>query len=613
MLMTKLKLGAVALLAAGGIGWSIAGVTATQDQQLMKRSSPVAGGPRAESRRPSATQTPVQPNSGATVTVRVLDPDGKPVAGATVYRSHPETDVLNEWYRQFVRGTKAAVLLTRTGPDGSFRLTQEDVKAARDGLAQPVAMAEGYGPALLEPAGGDAAPVLRLARDDVPIRGRVIDLQGRPVAGARIQLVAILRPNSGSLDEWLDALKRERSAYLAQSRMLRSWSGDDIPSLFPALVADREGRFTLKGVGRERIATLRVEGPGIETTYEYVATRDMPAVKVPLAERSMSLKSLNRDVVFHGAAPELAAGPGLEIVGTVRDTDSGRPLPGISVQTKTPLGNPPRYDVKTTTDARGNYRLSGLPPKAFFGGDHELVASAEEGPPYVGSYQHVDGVPGLASVRKDFALRRGTWARGRVIDRSTGKPVPARLEYFILEDNPHVKDYPGYGPTRGIPKSFLTDENGEFQIAVIPGRGILGTQCLGPYRMGVGLENITGLHSRGLAPVPALPRVIRPTDYFTFVEIDPKPGEELVTVDIGLDRGRTLKGKLVGPDGQPVAGAVMMGVEDALFPRWSERPLPTAEFEVHAWEPRGSGGCSSITRRSTSPGPMWSSLMKPAP
>ncbi len=217
-----------------------------------------------------------------------------------MYRSHPEPDPLSDWRKRFGHGTKAAVLLNRTGPDGSFRLSPGDVKAARDQSAQFVAMAEGYGPAFLEPAGGDAAPVLRLARDDVPIRGRVIDIQGRPVAGATIQLVGILRPNSGTLDEWLDALKRERAAYPARSRTLRSWSVDDIPALFPAVVADREGRFTLKGVGRERIAALRVDGPGIETRYEYAATRDMPAVKVPLAMEGPSRAQNLGDVVYHG-------------------------------------------------------------------------------------------------------------------------------------------------------------------------------------------------------------------------------------------------------------------------------------------------------------------------
>ncbi len=262
------------------------------------------------------------------------------------------------------RGTKAAVLLTRTGPDGSFRLSPGDVKAARDGSAQLVAMAEGYGPAFLEPAGGDAAPVLRLARDDVPIRGRVIDIQGRPVAGATIQLVGILRPNSGTLDEWLDALKKERAAYPAQSRMLRSWSGDDIPALFPAVVADREGRFTLKGVGRERIAALLVDGPGIETAFEYVATRDMPAVKVPLL--SGTTAQTRRRVSRRRARARGRPRP--------RDRRDGprqgqRPATGRhhradddALRQSVPL------HFKTTTDARGDYRLSGLPLKTSSAG-----------------------------------------------------------------------------------------------------------------------------------------------------------------------------------------------------------------------------------------------------
>ncbi len=214
-------------------------------------------------------------------------------------------------------------------------------------------------------------------------------------------------------------------------------------------MADREGRFTLKGVGRERIAALLVGGPGIETLFEYAATRDVAAVKVHVLEASPS-HNPGRDVVYHGAAPELAAGPGLEIVGTVRDKDSGRPLAGITVQTTIPpFGDPFRF-FKTTTDARGDYRLSGLPLKDTLGHDQDLLACAKEGPPYVGSLQHVGEAPGPASVRKDFALRRGAWAHGRVIDRSTGRPVPAELDYFILEDNPHVKDYPEYGPYRRL-------------------------------------------------------------------------------------------------------------------------------------------------------------------
>jgi protocatechuate 3,4-dioxygenase beta subunit len=537
------------------------------------RPSVVEADPAGPTAAPQSVESPgakAGRDAEAGATRRVLDPDGKPVAGATVYRSHSESDPLD-------RDPKDAVPLTRTGPDGSFRLSPGDVKAAADRSVQIVAMAEGYGPAFLEPAGGDAAPVLRLARDDVAIRGRVIDIQGRPVAGTTIQVVGILRPNSGTLDEWLDALKRERVAYPAQSTMLRSWSGDDLPALFPAVVADREGRFMVKGVGRERIAALFVSGPGIETIFVYAATRDMPAVKV--SRLGQALPSERDAVVYHGAAPDLAAGPGLEIVGTVRDKANGRPLAGITVQTTLPIGDPSRY-FKTTTDARGDYRLSGLSPKNMFGEDQEILAGAKEGPPFVPALQHASETPGRAPVRRDFALRRGAWVRGRVIDRSTGKSVPAALNYFILEDNPHLDDYPGYGTLRFM-RPYRTDENGEFRIAVLPGRGILGAWAAGPYRLAVGLEHIKGRDPRGLEVVNARPNEVIPANFNTLIEIDPRPGEESVTVDIGLDRGRTLKGKLVGPDGEPVVGALMVGAED-FYQRWSERPLPTAEFEVHA-------------------------------
>ena len=194
--------------------------------------------------------------------------------------------------------------------------------------------------------------------------------------------------------------------------------------------------------------------------------------------------------------------------------------------------------------------------------------------------QHVGETPGSASVRKDFALKRGAWAGGRVIDRATGRAVFGELNYFILRDNPHLKDYPGYGTLRFL-RPFYTDEDGAFQIAVIPGRGVLGAWAPGPYRIGAGLENIKGRDPRGLDVVAARPNEIIPSNFNTLIEIDPRLGEESITVDIGLDRGRTLKGKLVGPDGEPVAGALMLGAGD-YYQRWSESPLPTAEFEVHA-------------------------------
>ncbi|WP_422928825.1 carboxypeptidase-like regulatory domain-containing protein [Singulisphaera sp. PoT] len=514
----------------------------------------------------------------------MLDPEGKPVAGATVYRCYPEPGPVNDFRRRYAPVTKGAVVLTRSGPDGSFRLSPEDREAARDRLIQVVVMADGYGPAFLEPSIDDAAPALRLVKDDVPIRGRVFDLQGSPVAGAKVQVIGILRPKSGKLDEWLEVLKQEKAAYPAQEKALRAWSGDDIPMLLPAVEADRDGRFTIKGIGRERIATLIIEGPGIVRLFEYAATREMPPVKIPFLERDNVPRT---DEVFHGATPELAAGPGLEVVGTVRDKDTGKPLAGITVQPTMPFGNPFRY-FKTTTNAKGEYRLAGLSLKDKYGGIQDILAVAEGGPPYVPTSLKIEETRAPGPIRKDFALGLGTWVRGRVVDRSTGKPVFAELNYYILQDNLHAKGYPRYGTTRFM-RPFLTDEEGAFRIAVIPGKGILAAWAPGSYRIATGLETFQGRDAGGLEVIKVLRDEIIPANFNTLVEVDPKVGEESIAVEIGVDPGRTLKGKVVGPDGEPVAGTLMMSAED-FYQRWSEKPLPTAEFEVRALGPHRKRG-----------------------
>jgi hypothetical protein len=55
---------------------------------------------------------------------------------------------------------------------------------------------------------GPGEVTLRLAKDDVPIKGRVVDLEGRPVAGARILVGAVAkRADGGDLKTWIALLK----------------------------------------------------------------------------------------------------------------------------------------------------------------------------------------------------------------------------------------------------------------------------------------------------------------------------------------------------------------------------------------------------------------------
>jgi protocatechuate 3,4-dioxygenase beta subunit len=555
MLMSKFKSASTAtlaalVLAAGGLA--------------------AAGAGRPEASKPQQAPGPESAKSKAEETIRVVDPDGKPARGAKVYRSDTR-------FRSMDHDPRTAEFLAETGPDGSVRLSPDVTKAAMDRQEQVLATAEGSGPAFADPSVGDGMKLLRLVRDDVPIRGRVLDVEGRPVAGASVQVVSILWHPSGKLDEWLDALKAEQVAFPVQYRLLRWWSSDDVPSLHPAVETDGQGRFTLKGIGRERVVSLLISGPGIETRFEYAATREMPAARYPDFDR----QNQARQVTYHGASFDLVAGPGLEVVGTVRDKDTGRPIPGASVQTTGAFGNPLRF-LRTTADSEGRYRLSGVTPKNDFNEAQGLLASVKGGPAYLQSVQSMGEERG--TVTKDFELKRGVWARGRVTDQATGQPVQANLSYYILEDNPHMKDYPRYG-TINVGMPFRAGEDGSFEIVVIPGRGILGARFGNEtYRLGVGIEKIQGLKMQGMDFVAARPSYLIAKNYNTLVEVNPKEGDESVTADIALDRGRTVKGTLVGPGGEPVEGALILGAEDH-FQSWSHAPLPSAEFEVHALGP----------------------------
>jgi hypothetical protein len=72
-----------------------------------------------------------------------------------------------------------------------------------------LAAAEWYSFALAKLHKGKAANLtLRLVKDDVVIRGRILDLQGRPVAGAKVRIGDTLYvPKKGDLTAWIAALK----------------------------------------------------------------------------------------------------------------------------------------------------------------------------------------------------------------------------------------------------------------------------------------------------------------------------------------------------------------------------------------------------------------------
>ena len=79
------------------------------------------------------------------------------------------------------------------------------------------AVAAGYGLDWIALKEAGAELTLRLEKDDVPIKGRVLDLEGRPVAGATVRLVRLSKLPGDALLEGLiefQAKSNDRNAIL---------------------------------------------------------------------------------------------------------------------------------------------------------------------------------------------------------------------------------------------------------------------------------------------------------------------------------------------------------------------------------------------------------------
>ncbi len=183
--------------------------------------------------RRSAAETGLRrPGRHVPVRGRVLDPDGKPVAGAGVYvRPYAE----RRWSENDPMAARQKGRVASTDADGRFHFELD--KGASDGSywrgvtgwhrAQIAVAAPGFAPAWVE--AGDMVKrgemALRLVRDDVPVRGRVVDPQGRPVAGVAVRVRAIWEVNDGvDLDAMLasGAVDEENMLQIARGTETRS-------------------------------------------------------------------------------------------------------------------------------------------------------------------------------------------------------------------------------------------------------------------------------------------------------------------------------------------------------------------------------------------------------
>jgi RNA polymerase sigma factor (sigma-70 family) len=536
------------------------------DRQAGAPQAAAAEAPPAKGSQQPPAASSLEADRSVEMNGTVLGPDGKPFAGAQLYLW---TSALKQHADMAVRAT--------TGEDGRFRFAVAPADLER--RPRVVATAKDWGPDWIDAGSAKGGELtLRLVKDDVPLNGRVLDLEGQPVADVAVQVQYLeARPEGGDLAPWIEVKRK-----WARKDYVPGIETKTVPA--PALgvplstTTDKEGRFHLAGFGNERVVHLEIRGKDLEHSQIEVLTRPGPLTGVRTGNGGAYPASFDYHI-----------GPSKPIVGTVRDKRTGKPLAGMTVAgAASPGASIGAYpDEKAVTDSEGKYQLAGI-------GKCEMYWVAAEGVPYFNTTKlHVKDTGGLEPLAVDFDLERGIMLKGRLTDKVTGKPVRGHVSYMAAAENPNLKDFTELTLLH-VRQTALgeTGPDGSFTEIAIPGPGLL---CVRADDMDgyIGAE-IPGWDGFLLK---AVPNGIHPSQFHAVIPINPAEDDpKSTTCDIALEPGRTRAGNVVGPDDQPLAGAHVAGLVP--LPRFPVRTLDresvkhlglkTADFTVQGLSPRNA-------------------------
>jgi protocatechuate 3,4-dioxygenase beta subunit len=470
------------------------------------------------------------------VTGRVLDPQGTPVPNAAVmiHARNYRRAAFNQSRLKLTPIGKA-----RTDGSGRFRIDAPRTSSWRyDEDLGAVAMAPGFGVgwAKLDVDSDEPTADITLQPEQI-IEGRLVDGQGRPVPDVTVSVSLILRnlpqdPDTGRA--------RFEGVMYPQSQI------NDLPAWPKPALTSADGRFTLRGVGRDLSVALTTHHPRF-------ALQRIP-VETSGDSKSRSLTT--------------ALDPAQILTGRVTYADSGKGIPHAAIEIVSVRGN---GGVISEFEADGDGRFRVNPPRAD--GSFHVTASPPPGEPYLIVTKAVQWTEGSLSL--DLALPRGVLIRGKVTEEGSGIPVSgARVDFSSRADRQNRK-------LGGVPVNTASD--GSFQLAARPGPGNL-------FINGPSADYVLKEIGNQVTSADPQPRRIYAHAHAV---LDLTPGVDANEIQVALRRGVAVKGEVSGPADEPVPNASMISpvifdrkrlVETIIFTGF-QRATREGQFELHGLDP----------------------------
>jgi protocatechuate 3,4-dioxygenase beta subunit len=472
----------------------------------------------------------------ASVTGLVSDTQGKPIAGvkvAVVATLELPTSDPGTPARNQVLGS------TRTGADGRFRIGFPHLSERVYPLAV-FAGGTGWGLGHRSLDSVDLSQEANITLDhEQIIQGRFIDFQGQPIPGVTVLVAGVNR------DYW---------SYNAVG---------DAPPWPRPVTSDEQGRFKLSGLSP--LEAIWMEASGDTTARAHIkieagqegSTKEKPIALARAQALDVRVTREDTNKPMLGAVVNVRAVP-------VRRNANRRSFGGLTTQ---------------ATDDQGRALINPYEGDRFM-----ITLNPPAGEPYLPSRRDVDWPKGAVRQTLELKLKPGITVRGTIIEEPSGKPVSgARVAY--LQPRRDDKFYPAYRDLAS-PHVTVTGTDGKYAIVVPPGLGHLLVR--GPTDDFLHLQ--TNNLELGVSSLPIFP--LYPD---AIAHLDLNPGEKTHEVAMRLSRGVTVRGRVIGPDGTPIAKAFAFGRSyvprlNAFPHNWfngsaPETPVRDGRFEIPGCDP----------------------------